>query len=810
MVEPRRLFAQCAFAANLILVCVAALAAAVAPFHLSAPDSIWTKTHSPVFSWQSSAGATQYSLWIDGAQAGAGVSGTTLVSPLLLASGRHTWFVKAMGGVDTVSSIDTGAFNIGTPPAHMWDYTDGFERGDMGDYVSDGISVTGAALDGSFSASYGTSADMVMHYAYNPAYANTQEAEASILFTVDDANADIGVGFADDNGVWCYAVIDRANKSFNVERRAPYSIFTHTETGYTKTNWTERQENGSYIWCADSQPLPTLTIGTKYRLKFDLSNRLPSMGKASMAVLEKEDSTVLCVVRSILDDVYAPHPMFVIKNGAGRVDDFRYQLLDRWSYNWVTHQAPLNPTWDGFNPAVWRDANKKWWLTARTDNKIRWSADGISWSTQTAAAPPVSIMDPATLGVKADPWNDGRTYLASCDACCFNPVQIFYSTDPSSGVWTFWAEHPGLTVDANGKKGGCGREHVFLDVQDWPTLSPIVYNGTAYRFLSILEGDTGNGGSTMLKVSNDELNYTNIECGNLYGNTTNNALQQKNLWVLECLNVASSCAIALDSNIRVMGYKDGNGNYEKAFPLEIILNGKTPWKVAAMQTIPGFPFYWGNRHVKRDKAGASWYGGHGEWPASIVWAEDERNAYCYWGEENEISLSIAHIVPQFRCAALQADTAAALVGSAVHLSATIWNYGDQDGTDTVTLKNDGAALDTRVLKLAANTDTVLQFSLVPQTAGSHVLSIDNCKAGIAVTGSSAVVTRTPAAASDAFLVRKQYIIRVIDIEGRLVRSVACNRSDLSNAFLLKDFARGIYLVQTFDGTLLARTRIALK
>ena len=82
-----------------------------------------------------------------------------------------------------------------------WDYTDGFERGDLNDYVSDGISITATALAGSHSASYGTSADMVMHYAYNPAFTNTQEAEASVLFSLDDANADVGVGFADENGV---------------------------------------------------------------------------------------------------------------------------------------------------------------------------------------------------------------------------------------------------------------------------------------------------------------------------------------------------------------------------------------------------------------------------------------------------------------------------------------------------------------------------------------------------------------------------------------------------------------------------------
>jgi hypothetical protein len=784
----------------LLLVPVSTLNAAPGAFRILGPDSVWTKTHSPVFSWQSSSGAAQYALWIDGAQVAATLSQTYQVSPQPLSDGRHTWFVKTTGSGTTVSSADTGSFIIGAPPAHLWDFTDGFERGDLNDYISTGISITTNALDGTHSASYGTSSDMVMHYACNPAFTNTQEAEASVLFSLDDAGADVGVGFSDENGVWCYAMIDRANKSINIERRASYSIFPHTESGYTRSNWTERQENGFYVWCSDTQPLPTLIQGTKYILKFQMSNRLPSMGKAAQAILESADSTVLCSVRSFLDDVYAPHPMFIIKNGNARVDDFRYQLLDRWSYNWVPHQGPLNPAWNGFNPAVWRDADKKWWMTARTDNKIRWSTDGINWSAQTAGAPPVSIMDPATLGVSGNPWNDGRTYLASCDGCCFAPVQIFYTTDPSSGSWIKWGEHPGLP--------DCGREHVFLDTKDWPTLAPISYNGTTYRFLSILEGDVGHGGSTMIKLTNDEVNYVKIECTDLYGNATNNPLEKKNLWMEECLNSATSSAVALDSNIRVMTFKDGT-IYEKAVPLEAVLDGKQPWKVKALQTIPGFPYYWGNWHIVRDKAGASWYGGKYEWPACFVWVAEEKKIYCYWGEENTVNLSTAYVIPEFRCASLAVDTATVNPGAQVDVKATVWNYGDADGDDTVTLAGDGAALDARRIHCAANTDTVVTFTVAALSPGAHVLSIDNCKAVIFVTGASAVVPHGMRP-QPAFEIRQQYTVRVIDVQGRVVRIVESDQIDPNSALLLRGCAKGIYLVQTFQNSRLARSRMVLK
>jgi hypothetical protein len=785
----------------LVLSAAALLIAAPASFRCVAPDSVWTKAHSPVFAWQASAGADQYEVWVDGTRIAGAVTQPFFTALQPMADGRHTWFAKATGAGVTIASIDTCSFIIGVPPAHMWDYTDGFERGDLNDYLSNGIGIaTINALVGTRSAAHTGASATTMHFAINPAFTNEQEAEASVLFSVDDPGANVGVGFAEENGVWCYAMLDRAHNALNVERRAAYSIYPHTETGYTKANWTERQEDGFYIWCADSQPLPALAQGTKYRLKFQMSNRLPSLGKAVQAVLESEDGTVLRSVQSFLDDVYAPHPMFIMKGGAARMDDFRFQLLDRWSYNWKTRIGPLNPTWSGFNPAVWRDANKKWWMTSRTDNKIRWSADGINWSTQTANAPPVSIMDPAIIGVQGNPWNDGRTYLASCDGCCFAPVQIFYTTDPGSGNWTKWGEHPGLP--------DCGREHVFLDTKDWPTLAPIAYNGATYRFVNIMEGDVGKGGSTMMKLTNDQVNFVKVECADLFGNATNKPLLQKNPWLLECLNSASSSAMALDSNIRIMTFKDGM-RYEKANPLEVVLDGKQPWKIKAIQTIPGLPYYWGDWHKVRNKAGASWYGGKYQWPSCFVWVPEEKKAYHYWGEENTINLSTAYVIPEFKCASLAADTATVGVGGQVRITATIWNFGDADGDDTVKLQSDGITLDTRRIHIAANTDTTIVFTVSALTSGAHVLSIDSCKAGIFVTGTSAVVNPGTVVRA-AFKANKQYTIRIFDVLGRNIRNMQSGRSDPNNTLLTQGCARGLYLVKVYDGAKLTRSKIVLK
>jgi hypothetical protein len=771
------------------------LFAAPSAFHLTAPDSVWITSHSPVFSWEASSGTSQYELWIDGVRSMAALQKTSVSVTPPMTSGYHTWFVKASDGATAVASADTFVFHIGPSPQHGWEFVDGFERGDLNDYIANGIGIGGNALSGSYCAVHQSAASQTMDYAYNPAFTNTQEAEASVLFSLDDAAAKAGVGFAAENGVWCYAFVNRTSGNLTIERRAPYSIFPHTEAGYARSNWTERQENGFYLWCADTVKLPSLTQGTHYRLRFQMSNRLPSMGKPAQAILESENGSVLCSIRTFLDDVFTPHPMFIMRDGMVRVDDFSYIQLDRWSYNWKAYPKPLNPSWSGFNPAVWRDSAGTWWLTARTDNKIRWSVDGISWSTQTAAAPPVSIMDPATLGVHANPWNDGRTYLASCDGCCFNPVQIFSSANPASGVWTTWAEHPGLTLSPAGQKGGCGREHVFLDTKDWSTLAPIVYNGTPYRFLNIEEGDVGKGGSTMMKLTNDQKTFTEVECNDLYTNATNYPLLQKNLWMMECLNSATSCAMALDGDIRVMTFKDGM-RYEKAMPLEAVLDGRQPWKVKALQTIPGFPYYWGDWHITRDKNGASWYGGKYQWPSCFVWVPEERRAYCYWGEEDAICLSTALVVPEMSCAALSIDSQAVAVGAPLTLRALVWNAGDAAGADTVNLVADGTVIESKTITLAANTDTVLAFTVTPQTAGTHQVSIDNCVTAFTATGTSGI-GRPPVVAP--VVSGSMYTISIFDLRGKLVGAAVSGVADPQRMLVDKRMPAGIYFVRICRG-----------
>ncbi len=684
-------------------------------FSLISPNkNVWTTSTQPLFSWENLNGADSYVVWVDGKLLST-VKENNIVATQKLITGRHTWFVVARAKTKIIGTSDTLTFFIGRPPIHSWEFSDGFEQNDLGNYISNGLEITKSAISGKSSVQNTKLQSSVNQFAINTVYANHEEAESGILFCLDDTKAKVGVGFANTNNIWCYAIVDREKGKFSIERKAPYSIFSHTQAGFTIDSWTETMKADSFIWTSVDTTLVPLVNGENYRIRFIMSNRLPSLGKAAMAVLETENGKILAVVRTFLDDVDTPHPLYLIQDGNVRVDDFSFKQLDRWSLNWQPHIGAVNPHFNAFNPVVWRDKSKKWWMTSRTDSQIRWSDDGINWSVDFAAAPPVEIMDPAIIGIQGNPWNDGLTYLASCNGCCHAPVEIFSTADPKSGIWKKWGEHAGLT--------GCGREHAFIDTRDWASLDSITYEGAKYRFLSINEGDKGQGGSTMISLSNDLRNYTVVECENLFGNADNKALLMKNLWAIECLNIVTSSAMGLNGDVRVMTFKDGFGRYEKAIPQEAILDGKEPWKVKALQTIPGFPNYWGNRHVNRDKKGASWYGGFCQWPSCFVWVEEEKKVYCYWGESDVICLSTATIIPEFVCNSVFSAKSLIKKYENLNIEANIQNIGDADGETTVILLVDGVEYESKKVILKANEDRMVDFQFSAKEVGNHKLSI---------------------------------------------------------------------------------------
>jgi hypothetical protein len=174
-----------------------------------------------------------------------------------------------------------------------------------------------------------------------------------------------------------------------------------------------------------------------------------------------------------------------------------------------------------------------------------------------------------------------------------------------------------------------------------------------------------------------------------------------------------------------------------------------------------------------------------------------------------INLSTALIIPEFCCASLSTDTSTVDPGNQVRVTANIWNFGDADGTDTVNVLSDGVKIDSRQIRLAANTDSTVVFTLSALTAGAHVLSIDNCKTAVFVTGSSAVANPGTVLAA-AFRANKPYTIRIFNMLGRNMRTMESDDENPDPAILLQNHARGLYVANVYKDAKLIKNRVILR
>lgn len=124
-----------------------------------------------------------------------------------------------------------------------------------------------------------------------------------------------------------------SSNTLQVERRvAGYSIFDVTPPDYqidgngvTASAWTERQDNGYYIWRVENNTgVGTISVGTTYLLTLDFSRR----SMAAMAILQNSSGTVLGRVRAVVD-ITPEHPLF-LSNGPAKFDNLSFTTIDNW------------------------------------------------------------------------------------------------------------------------------------------------------------------------------------------------------------------------------------------------------------------------------------------------------------------------------------------------------------------------------------------------------------------------------------------------------------------------------------------------
>jgi predicted GH43/DUF377 family glycosyl hydrolase len=725
-----------------------------APFDLISPYNSYALENRVVLNWGNSAGTAfdlkKYEVWINDSNIDNVLADNTHFTTPELPHGSYQWYVVAVDNIGNKRVSDNVfTFNVGTPPPYPYrEYFDGFENNNLNEYIDNGMGTTDNALFGSHSArrnGFGTG------YAYvSDLMLGEEEGQVSIYFTIEDSSSQPGVGFASQDGTWVYAVVYPASNTLQVERRAAgYSIFDVTPPDYqidgngvTASNWTERQENGYYIWRVENNSsVGAINVGTKYLLTLDFSRR----SMAAMAVLQNLSGTVMGRVRAVVD-VTPEHPIF-LSNGPAKFDNLSFTTIDNWVYNW---EPSLNPivsptlgTWDmrgAFNPSVGIFDNI-FRMVYRGNEKAApgeggpaasslgyaTSTDGINWTKDPAPMlerwvdGSQSLEDPVLL---VNPFGDNVNYVGYTNYNGSTTPSVMRSTTDFIHFSSAW------TINSVNKT--CA----IIDTAASPWGNPVLYNGTYYRFFSYMEPPDTMG------FSNDLHNWVwrSVSFGGTDTTWSNAGEYPAGGIIMPDGNILTMTCMCAD------GYVGG----PKATVGTAIFDGSAPWNLLKRATLPWAPVYYGNARTgfaDVTKDNRSWYNGPNFPGKNFVFGADNW-VYAYYGGNDQFTgVAKMRLAPEFEYRNLMLNKGIVDPGESVVASVTVRNIGNLDGQENVRLYINGELENSRVVTLGRDNENTVAFTIAIDELGVYAAQVGGMSSTLMVVSPTvvppAVVDTTP-------------------------------------------------------------------
>jgi len=727
-----------------------------ASFELISPDNSYMLDNKVVLNWENSAGTAfvlnHYEVWINGSSIDNVLAGDTHYTTSELPQGTYQWYAVAVdNNGDKRVSDNVFTFNVGTPPPYLHrEYFDGFENGNLNDYIDNGMEiVSSGALFGSYSArrtGFGTG------YAYvSDLMLGEDEAQVSVYFTIEDSSSRPGVGFASQDGTWVYAVVYPTSSTLQVERRvAGYSIFDVTPpeyeidgNGITWSNWTEMQENGYYVWRVENYTsVGTISVGTKYRLTLAFSRR----SMAAMATLQNLSGGVMGArVRAVVD-VTPEHPIF-LSNGPAKFDNFSFNAIDNWVYNWEPSLDPVvSPTlgtWDmrgAFNPSVGIFDNI-FRMVYRGNEKAApgeggpaasslgyaTSTDGINWTKDPAPMlerwvdGSQSLEDPVLL---INPFGDNVNYVGYTNYNGSSTPSVMRSTTDFIHFSSAW------TINSVNKT--CA----IIDTAASPWGNPVLYNGTYYRFFSYMEPPDTMG------FSNDLHNWVwrSVSFGGTDTTWSNWGEYPAGGIIMPDGNILTMTCMCAD------GYVGG----PKATVGTTIFDGSAPWNLLKRATLPWAPAYYGNAKTgfaDVTKDNRSWYNGPNFPGKNFVFGADNWVYAYYGGNDQYTGVAKMRLVSEFEYRNLLLSKGIVDLGESVVASVTVRNIGNLDGQENVKLYLNGVLENSRVVTLGRDNENNLSFTIAIDEPGVYAVQAGGMSSTLMVVSPAvvlpAVVGTTP-------------------------------------------------------------------
>jgi len=686
------------------------------PFKLLAPHGSYTLENRVVLSWENSSSRVnhldKYEVWINGAKVGTVSAGCTYYATPELQQGSYQWYVVAIDNVGNWrQSENMFTFGVGTPPPYpRREFSDGFESGNLDNYVSSNMEITHSALIGSHSAQCtGTGAG----YAYvSDVMLGNEEGKVSVIFKLDGSDSKPGVGFASEDGSWVYAVADPAQGILRVERKGHDSVYGTVPWEYWKDkndqpryNWgTERQEDNFYMLDVEREGTGGLSLENNYRLTLYFSRR----SKCAIAVLEELSGFVFARVRTVVD-ITPEHPFF-LSTGPVRFDNFHFDFVDTWYYEWEV-DLPCNPVLSpsgsgfdskgAFNPGVWYKDGVFYMIYRASVNPSGSGQSTIGLAKSTDGFHFTKYGEVIDRGrQEEDPeliWPEGsdRFYAEYTDVAGGIDSYLDWSLD-NCGTWTN-VSHP----MAGGKVVS------IIDTWMWSQLDEIEWNGENYRYFVTREDAAG------VTVLSDSITGPWVT-------GPNNGLNASSETWSDWGEPAGDGFVDADGNIRILtcastaeGYVGG----PEATVSETLWSGTNPGQLIARGTIPWCPVYFGD--APGGATGDAWNDGP-NFPGQTILVDNW--LWCYYGaNDTSVGLARCYYGPVFEYRNLMISKGIVDPKEPAVVSLVVRNVGSVNGQENVRLYIDNELENSRIVTLGRDNETTVEFIVTINEGGVYAV-----------------------------------------------------------------------------------------
>ena len=440
-------------------------------------------------------------------------------------------------------------------------FSDNFEDGKMSNWTVNGMAVTDHAA-----APAGTASG----FAYTPnVYINKTDtggewrtmAEGSLAadIVINSKDARPGIGFSSKDGnQWVYVTLNPASGTMEAHRKlldgSDVIIRQHPKQIHDPTT----------KWAIET--------GVPYRLQIDWS----PYSNGLIAFLYDNKGVMITSVRTAIDLPAARRPLLVCSGGDARFNNIKFDpTLDGWNFKWQWRKTPvLEP--DACNPAVWKGKDGKFYLVWRkfgqdTFHGVASSDDGIHWTKLTDSV----MKTTGDMNVLVDPFDDGLVYITP------GGDKLPWWTSDGSNNYTVWTKANFTTGDIHGNS----RLQEIIDTKKYPQMSPIHLNGTDYRFIGYTEDwNRMPKPHTVVLLSNTLKDW-------IVGNPNPVIPPSDQFWG-EKGNAIGAAMPLPDGNILIASCSCANEGYTGApepSNVTAIANGKEPWKILKLGTLPDAP-----------------------------------------------------------------------------------------------------------------------------------------------------------------------------------------------------------------------------